>query len=722
MPARETASFRIYGLDCAEEVSLLRKELSRHIGVTEISFDVLNSRMAVEFNPARTNTESILEAVARTGMRGENWQQQSGSPDGFWQRRGRAVAAAFSGLTFLAAALRQGLVSGDFLGLLLSHGSSEGALSTGTKALFLLAIVSGIWYSLPKAFRALRDRRADMNVLVAISITGAIVLGEWAEAATVAFLFSLANLMETWSLSRARRAIGSLPRMTPSEVSVRHGHHEHRVPVDCVPVGAIVTIKPGERIACDGDIVEGRSAINQALLTGESVPVLKQVGDKVYAGTINGEGALEVRTTRPASDTMLARVFRMVEDSQRRRAPMEQWVETFAQYYTPAVIGIAFLVAVVPPVLWQASWVDWFYQGMVVLLISCPCSLVISTPISILAALTAAARRGVLIKGGAFLEAAARMEVIAFDKTGVLTVGEPEVTALTPLNGYAMNSILARMAGLEQRSEHPVARAIVRHAQTLGIEIQPVAGLEALPGRGAQGELDGRHFWVGSGRLLGEKRLSSPEVERHLDGYLDAGQTVVACGTDDEVYALAALFDRPRPEAHESLERLKRLGIRKLVMLTGDNERAAAEVASQLVLDEVHANLLPEDKAAWIASALERYKVVAMAGDGINDTQAMSGASIGIALGAKGTDLALETADIVLMSDDLSQLPFLVRHSRRTLRVIQQNVAFSLATKAIFLALAMFGAATLWMAIAADMGATLLVTLNGLRMLRPSQE
>jgi Cd2+/Zn2+-exporting ATPase len=380
------------------------------------------------------------------------------------------------------------------------------------------------------------------------------------------------------------------------------------------------------------------------------------------------------------------------------------------------------LVAVAPPMVIGGAWNYWFYQSMVILLISCPCALVISTPVSIVAALTSAARLGVLIKGGAFLEVAARLNAIAFDKTGVLTLGDPEVQSLVPLNGHTPQQALRYMASLEERSEHPLARAIVRHARQNGLSFEAAEEVEALPGLGARGAVDGQEFWIGSPTLMLEQNLDSPAATEQLERIESLGQTVVACGNDRTVFALLGLQDQVRPEAARALADLKSLGIGRLVMLTGDNSRAAAAAAAKVGVDGYHAELLPDEKAGKVKEEMARHGLVAMVGDGINDTQAMATASIGIALGSKSTDLALETADVVFMSDDLRLLPFLIRHSRHTVRVIKQNVAFAILTKLVFLGLALFGAATLWMAIAADMGATLVVTFNGLRLLRAQRE
>lgn len=699
-------------MDCAEEVSLLRRELSRLRGIYDLSFDILSARMTVEHDPELLAAQGIADAVARTGMRAEPWRE---APEhtSLWQRRGRELMAAVSGAALLAGMVAASLYSGEILQVLSHEGHDR--MPAPILALFLLAIVTGVFFSVPKAVHSMRHLRPDMNALVVISISGALVLGEWTEGATVAFLFAVAVLLESWSIARARNAIGSLLRIAPNEATVMHDHGEHRMPVSRVEVGSIVRVKPGERIPFDGEVISGISGVNQALITGESVPILKQPGSLVYAGTMNGEGSIEIRTTRAASDTTLARIIRMVEDSQRRRAPSEQWVERFARVYTPVMMGLALLVAVVPPLAMGGAWSEWFYQSMVVLLISCPCALVISTPVSIVAALTSAARHGVLVKGGAFLEQAARLKAVAFDKTGVLTAGEPVVRSVLPMNGFTHEQVVHRVAGIEQRSEHPLASAILRYAESQGIRPAPANNFHALIGRGAEAEIEGRNFWVGSNRLLLEKHVKTSGLTVPKAG---ADETLVLCGAEDELWAVVAIADRVRPEARSAVAALRKAGIEIVAMLTGDNQPTAKSVAGEIGIDYVRAELLPDDKVAAIRELGERHGPVAMVGDGINDAQAMGEASLGIALGRRGADVALETADVVLMADDLSRLPFLVRHAKRTLGIVQQNVIFALATKAVFLGLAFFGMATLWMAIAADMGATLAVTFNGLRLLR----
>lgn len=698
-------------MDCAEEVSLLRRELSRVAGIRELRFDVLKSKLTVEFDPGRTSVEEISRLIESLGMTAEAWSEGAREHTSFWERRGRLVMTVVSGVSLLGAILEDAITSSNPFLAVLTQGEAGEHSGWLRVAFYGVALVAGAWYAMPKAWLAIRQLRADMNVLLAVSVAGALVLGEYSEAATVCFLYAVAGLLESWSMGQARHQIQTLLQTSPGEALVKHGDHEHRTPVGKLRPGMIVVVQPGERIPCDGEVVAGHSAVDQALLTGESVPVAKSAGDAVLAGTMNCNGVLEIRISREAHDTTLARVLRMVEESHHRRAPVEQWIERFARYYTPAMIGMGISVAVVPALL-GGNWQHWFYQGMVVLLIACPCALVISTPVTVVAALTCAARRGVLVKGGAFLEAAARLKVLAFDKTGVLTAGDPEVRAVFPRNGASSDEVLGMLHGLERHSEHPLGRAIVQYAMRQGVAPHTFDDVEFLPGRGVLGVEQGREYWIGSIRMLTER---TGEFDLDLQGFEGS---VVACGFGDRLWALLDVVDRVRPESGEVIRKLRACGVGRMVMLTGDHARLANRVASHLGLDATHADLLPPEKAEQIRQYQDRFGATAMVGDGVNDAQAIGTASVGIALGVRGTDVALEKADIILMAEGLVQLPFLIRHAQRALGIIQQNIAIALCLKVAFLVLAGLGVATLWMAILADTGATLLVTFNGLRMLR----
>jgi Cd2+/Zn2+-exporting ATPase len=715
-------SFKIQGMDCAEEVVVLKREVGPLVGGEDrLTFDILNGNMTVAAGPVAVSPDAVLRAVERTGMHAEVWREgtRADTERRFWQRWGRTTLTAASGLLTLAGFLTHALLAGGVRAALGSEGMGLGHhVPPLSQALYGLGVLAGVWYVLPKAWFAARRLRPDMNLLMIIAVIGAAAIGEWFEAATVAFLFSLSLALEAWSVGRARRAVEALLDLAPPGVRLRRPDGtEEQVAPDRVPVGSHFLVRPGERFPLDGRVARGSSSVNQAPITGESVPVTKNPGDPVFAGTVNGDGALEVESTRPAGDTTLAHIIRLVGQSQSRRAPAEQWVERFARVYTPAVLTLAVAVFLVPPLLLGGAWEDWFYRALVLLVIACPCALVISTPVSIVAALAAAARCGVLVKGGLYVEAPARLRAVAFDKTGTLTVGRPVVVEVVPLNGHTEAELLERAAGLEARSEHPLGQAVVACAAARGVRVRPAEDFQVVPGRGATAVFNGERYWLGSHRYLEERGQETEEVHRRLEALSGAGRTVVVVGNERHVCGFLTLADAVRPDARQAVEALHRAGVGHLVMLTGDNRATAEAIARETGVDEARAELLPADKVAAVEDLVARYGAVAMVGDGVNDAPALARATVGVAMGAAGTDAAIETADVALMADDLSRLPWLVWHARRTLRIIRQNIVFALAVKAVFVVLTFAGHASLWAAIAADMGASLLVIFNGLRLL-----
>jgi Cd2+/Zn2+-exporting ATPase len=707
MTQAPSQTFRITGLDCAEEVAVLKREVGPVVGGEErLAFDVLNGRMIVSELPVGVESRAIVDAVKRAGLGAEAVDGNLPivePPASFWQQRGRLVLTAVSGAALGVAMIAQHLA----------------ARSDVANVLFGLAIVAGVWLVLPKAWGAIRRRQPDMNLLMTVAVVGAVAIGEYFEAAAVAFLFSVSLLLESWSVGRARRAIAALMDLAPPTAWLLAGDGSMKQvsPTD-VPIGAAFLVKPGERIPLDGKVLDGASDINQAPITGESVPVPKAAGDAVFAGTINGDGALRIESTRAASDTTLARIIRMVGDAQSKRGPSEQWVEKFARVYTPTIMAVALAIFLIPPLLFGGAWHVWFYNALVLLVIACPCALVISTPVSIVAGIASAARQGVLVKGGAFLEAPAHLRAIAFDKTGTLTAGRPQVVEIVPLSGHDERELVERAAAMEQHSEHPIARAVLDYAQTHHFIPAPADDFQVLQGKGARAKFDGREFWLGSHRYLEERGQETPEIHAQLEAMAGQGRTVVVVGNATHVCGLIALADEIRPGIVDTLADLRAAGIEHLIMLTGDNRPTAEAVAAKAGIDEVRAELLPEDKVTAIETLVAKYGRVAMIGDGVNDAPALARASVGIAMGAAGTDAAIETADIALMSDDLSKLPWLIRHSRRVLSVVRQNIVFSLTVKLAFVLLTFAGVSSLWGAIAADMGASLLVIANGLRLLR----
>ena len=713
-------AFKVHGMDCAEEVATLKREVGPVVGGEEhLAFDLLNAKMIVS-EGAVASSEAILKAVADTGMNAEPWQEGTGSTQEKSGRQKLQLALTISSgvLTALAFGLHVG-----FSGGLHEAFGAEGvghvhAVPWFSKGAYLGAMISACWFIAPKAWLSAKRLRPDMNLLMVVAILGAMSIGEWFEAATVAFLFAVSNALEGWSLSRARRAVEALMDLTPTLVQVVKDGVTVSARPEEVSVGALFQVKPGERVPLDGLIQQGSSALNQAPITGESMPVAKSPGEEVFAGSINGDGALLVKCSKLASDTVLARIIRMIGEASNKRAASEQWVDRFARIYTPVVMVLALLVALVPPLLLGCVWADWFYRALVLLVIACPCALVISTPVSIVAGLASAARNGVLVKGGMYLEAPAHLKAIAFDKTGTLTEGHPSVVQVVPISSHTEQELLRVAGSMESQSDHPLARAIVAHVKSQGVAFAPAQDFQTLQGKGATAVLDGRAHWLGSHRFLEEQGAETPEIHAQLESLEGDGRTVVAFGTDRELIGFLALADAIRPTSASTLQSLREAGVEHLVLLTGDNAGTAQAVGRQVGLSEIQAELLPEDKVKAVEALVAQYGQVAMIGDGVNDAPAMARASLGIAMGAMGSDAAIETADIALMNDDLTRLPWLIQHSRQTLKVIRQNITFALAVKGVFVVLTLMGHASLWSAIAADMGASLLVIFNGLRLLR----
>ncbi|HET9274600.1 MAG TPA: heavy metal translocating P-type ATPase [Gemmatimonadales bacterium] len=583
---------------------------------------------------------------------------------------------------------------------------------------FAAAMAAGGRLVLPSALRSLRRRSLDMNVLMVTAAAGAAVIGEWAEGAAVLTLFAIAELLERGAMARARNAIAALMETAPHEARVRRNGSESIVPVEAVALGELIRVRPGERIPLDGVVTEGSSSVNEAPITGEAMPAEKTAGAEVYAGSLNGHGALEIRTTARPGDTLLAQIGDAVQHAQASRAPVQSFVDRFAKRYTPAVVVLAVLVAVVPPLAGMGELTTWLYRALALLVIACPCALVISTPVTVVSGLTGAARDGVLVRGGAELERLASVDSVAFDKTGTLTEGRPVLTDLAPVGGGDAQRLLRLAAGVEQDSEHPLAQAIVDAARDRALEVPAATAFAALPGKGARATVDGESLYVGSRRICGELGTCHDDVHAALDRFEGEGKTAVLLTSESESKGVLAVADRIRPEAAGCLEALRRLGVRKTILLTGDNRAAAERVAGELGLSEWRAGLLPEDKLAAVRELTAAGWRLAVVGDGVNDAPALAAAHAGIAMGAAGTHVALETADVALMADDLAKLPVAIRRARRTLSLVRQNVAFAIGIKLVFLTLAILGQATLWMAVAADTGASLAVIANGLRALR----
>lgn len=728
-PARDMV-FQVDGMDCADCALNLEEALNRTPGVAQVNVDFTLARLRVAADDGIEILPSVEQVAKELGYSLQPLgdldaeSKATGWRDRLWQHRRDLTTLVSALLIAVAVAL-------NLLGV--PEGIVAGA--------YVTSIIVGGFFVARAGWAALRTAHSlDMNALMTIAAVGAIFVGEWTEGAVAMFLFSLGNTLEGYTMGRARNAIRGLMDLSPRRATVIHGDHEEEVPVEDLLVGDRILVRPGERISMDGMVLSGESAVNQAPITGESVPVDKAPGQEVYAGTVNGQGALTVRVTRLAADTTIARIIKMVEEAQAQKAPSQRFVDRFARVYTPAVIAIAVGVAVLPPLVGWLSGAgaftlllgEWVYRALVLLVIACPCALVISTPVTIVSAIASAARSGVLIKGGAHLETLGSLEVMAFDKTGTLTIGLPRVVETRCAEHQdgrpwadcpACLQMLSDAAAIERRSEHPLAYAVVQAAERQGLltALPAADGVESVTGRGVRGQVNGHRLTVGTHSYIHE---SHPEL---VDGPLcnavhaaqDAGQTVMVVRDDCcGVRGYIAVADTLRPGIPEVMATLDQVGIEHTIMLTGDNSATAQAIAAAAGVDDVQANLLPEQKVAAIESLLDEYEQVAMVGDGVNDAPALARASVGIAMGAAGTDTALETADVALMADDLSKLPQAVQLSRQARRIIRQNVALSLGIKAIFLALALTGNATLWMAVFADMGASIIVTLNGMRLLR----
>jgi Zn2+/Cd2+-exporting ATPase len=690
--------FRVSGMCCAEEAAILERRLRPIAGVDALSADILGQKLHVSYDGAVLTASRIVDAVAETGMHA--WLEHDG-----------AAKAPESRLDTARLALAGAAIAVGFAVQL------AGGAGWSWPAFALAIALAGVAPA-RKAWLSLKRRSLDIQVLMVVAVAGAIAIGEWAEGATVVWLFAVSQWLEVRTMERARQAIREVLALAPAEARVKSGAHEHVVPVDRVAIGATIVVRPGEKIPLDGLVAAGRSDVNQAPITGESLPVERGPGDEIYAGTINGRGALDVRVTRAVRDTTLARIVHLVESAQAQRAPAQLFIDRFARWYTPAVVAVAAAVFVVPVAILGQPAAAWAYRALVLLVVACPCALVISTPVSIVAALATAARRGVLVKGGAHLERLASVRTVAFDKTGTLTHGEPTVVEVIEHQpGVAADALLAA-AAVESRSEHPVACAVVAEAARRGFAVAGAAEVRALPGLGAEGTWQGSRVVVGNGRLLRELGIWPAEVAAADAGLAATGRGAVHVVVGGTAVATLGIADRPRETGPAMVRALRAEGVRHVAMLTGDSADAARTVAAAAGLDDVRAGLLPEDKLAVVAELRRRYGAVAMVGDGVNDAPALALADVGIAMGAIGSAAAIESADIALMSDELEKIPYVLRLSRATLANIRTNVALSIGLKVAVLALAIAGLSTLWMAVLADTGASVLVVANALRLLR----
>ncbi|MFD2640692.1 heavy metal translocating P-type ATPase [Pseudomonas japonica] len=692
--------FRIEAMDCPTEQTLIQNKLGKLAGIEQLEFNLINRILGVRHTLG--DTRGIVEAIASLGMQAEPLADDApekaapSAKKSWWPLALSGVAALVAEIVHFTAAAPEWVVA----------------------VLALAAILGCGLGTYKKGWIALKNRNLNINALMSIAVTGAVLIGQWPEAAMVMVLFTLAEVIEARSLDRARNAIGGLMQLSPDVATVQQADGEWReVEVTQVALGALVRLRPGERVGLDGEVVSGQSTLDQAPITGESLPVEKGPGDKVFAGTINQSGALEYRVTAAAGESTLSRIIRAVEEAQGARAPTQRFVDKFSRIYTPAVFAFALAVAVIPPLFMAGAWFDWIYRALVLLVVACPCALVISTPVTIVSGLAAAARKGILIKGGVYLEGGRKLDFIALDKTGTLTHGKPvqtDIEVLDPLFAERAQRIAASLGG---RSDHPVSLAIARAAKEQGLDVEAVDNFQALMGRGVSGEVGGVLYHLGNHRLVEELGLCSPQLEEKLDALERQGKTVVLLLDASGPLALFAVADTVKQTSREAIAELHELGIRT-VMLTGDNPHTAEAIAAQVGIDEARGNLLPADKLAAIEALYAKGHRVGMVGDGINDAPALARSEIGFAMAAAGTDTAIETADVALMDDDLRKIPAFVRLSRQSAAILVQNIVLALGIKAIFLAITFAGMATMWMAVFADMGVSLLVVFNGLRLLR----
>jgi Cd2+/Zn2+-exporting ATPase len=694
------SSFRIEAMDCPTEQTLIQNKLGKLAGVQQLEFNLINRVLGVTHN--LPGTEPITDAIKSLGMHAEPLEAGVDAPAPAAVKK-HWWPLALSGLTALGAEV--------------IHFTSA-APDWVVAIVALVSILSGGLGTYKKGWIALKNRNLNINALMSIAVTGAILIGQWPEAAMVMFLFTVAELIEARSLDRARNAISGLMQMTPEQATVLQADGNWREQeVKSVELGARVRVKPGERIALDGAVVSGSSTIDQAPITGESLPVEKTVGDKVFAGTINQAGSLEYTVTAAANNSTLARIIHAVEQAQGARAPTQRFVDQFSKIYTPAVFVFALAVAIIPPLFMGAAWFDWIYRALVLLVVACPCALVISTPVTIVSGLAAAARKGILVKGGVYLEGGFKLDYLALDKTGTITHGKPVQTDYLSLDPTADASAPAIAAALAGRSDHPVSLAIANAAVDKNFATPTVDNFAALGGRGVKGDINGQTYHLGNHRLVEELGLCSPQLEEKLFALEKQGKSVVLLLDSAGPLALFAVADTVKETSREAIRQLHELGV-KTLMLTGDNVHTAQAIAAQVGIDEARGDLLPTDKLQAIEDLYKQGHRVGMVGDGINDAPALARAEIGFAMAAAGTDTAIETADVALMDDDLRKIPAFISLSRNTASILKQNIALALVIKAIFLAVTFAGLATMWMAVFADMGVSLLVVFNGLRLLR----
>ncbi|EIM06267.1 heavy metal-transporting P-type ATPase [Planococcus antarcticus DSM 14505] len=687
--------YRIDGMDCGACAVTIEKHLSKNPAVQNVKVNFSTGKMQILHT---AKDKEIIQEVERAGFQASLVTKERKIEE---KNKNRVTTAMLSGL----------LLAVGFFGSL--AGLSENLVTV----LYALTIIIGGYKPARSAFYAVKSKSLDMNVLMVSAAIGAALIGEWFEGATVVWLFALGNALQNRSIERTRESIRSLINLAPSEALVKVGNQLISKPVEEVAVGDTIVIKPGKKFPLDGEVISGASSVNQAPITGESMPVDKEKDDPVYAGTINESGSLEVRVTKLVEDTTIAKIIHLVEEAQEQKAPTQAFVDRFARVYTPIVFVLALLVMVLPPLTGFGTWEEWLYKGLALLVVACPCALVISTPVAIVSAIGNAAKNGVLIKGGTFLEKAGAINAIAFDKTGTLTEGKPKVSEIVAVKGTE-NELISIARTIEEHSIHPIAKAIISYADEQQISVKTGDSFKVIPGKGAQATIDGVEYFAGNPKLYQEMNVSLSSVADRIQTLQNEGHTLIVVGTRTAIFGVIGVADTIRSITVTAIQKLKSVGMEEMVMLTGDNNGTAKKIAVQTGVDRYFAELLPEDKVTAVKKLQQEGRKVAMVGDGINDAPALATADLGIAMGGAGTDTAMETADIVLMADNLEKLPHTIKLSRKALTIIKQNVWFSLLTKVVALLLIFPGLLTLWMAVLVDTGAALLVILNSMRLLR----
>lgn len=721
-----SSTLKVSELCCPDSAKDVQKAVSSMPGVqsTEVNFNA--QKLKVVYNSNETSLEQISNTLSKIGhpvasMKAENAAPSENveAPSKYaknakvapsiipWCKETKNVLLALSAVITVLT--------------IIAEWTHIGLPETWAKVLYGVAVIIGGIFPAKKGLSSLKHGRLTINTLLVVGAIGAIYLGLWKEASLLVVIFSLGEVLESYAVDKARGSIQALISLAPQEATVLRNGKELRVPIEQVNIDEIVLVKPGEKVSVDGIVVSGTSAIDQSSITGESIPIEKHAGDEVYASTLNGRGALEIKVTKLAEDSTLSKIVELVENAQMKKGNAQNFSERFGAIYTPFMFVLAILMAVVPPVFFWQPFDAWLYRALVVLVVSCSCSLVLSVPIAIVAGVGNAAKNGVLVKGGIHMETAGKVQVVAFDKTGTLTTGKPTVTDVVALGSISDKKLLKIAGTLEVRSEHPLADAILKLISEKGLELETIDEFMSITGRGAKGMIDGEQYYIGNSRLFKEIGVSVKSHIEQIERMQDEGKTVILVGNSKQILGMIAVSDQPKENARKAISKLKELGIKKIVMLTGDNKVTGEAIGRRLGVDEVRAELLPEDKISAIKALQQGHRTVAMVGDGVNDAPALAQADVGVSMGIAGTDVALETADIVLMADDLDQLVYMVKISRKTVSVIKQNIAFSLALVAFLVLTALFGWMPLTTGLIINEASALVIIANGVRLLKVKQ-